>query len=366
MTMQSCFYPNRAQPDNLKKEKNSVIELKNINKTFKTKHGTVSALKDVSLKIEQGEIFGIIGLSGAGKSTLVRCINLLERPETGSVILDGDDIMKLSDKQVREKRKEVGMIFQHFNLFNSRTIFDNIAFPLMHTDMSQEKIHKRVTELLDLVGLESKAKGYPSQLSGGQKQRVGIARALATNPQVLLCDEATSALDPKTTQSILTLLKELNKKLGITIVIVTHEMDIIKLICNEVAVMEGGKIIEKGEVFHIFANPQMNATKDFIATTSSLNKIFDLIEEDSSIIKLQEGQSLVRFSYVGPSTVEPLISDISIKFNLKANIVFGDLDIILDMPMGGLILIISGKQEDQKNAFEYMRTQGVKVEVIRK
>ncbi|MDR3243124.1 MAG: ATP-binding cassette domain-containing protein, partial [Elusimicrobiota bacterium] len=197
-----------------------MIELKNINKTFISKDSSVCALKNVSLKIQDGEIFGIIGLSGAGKSTLIRCINLLERPDSGQVLLDGADLVKLSPKEVRENRKNIGMIFQHFNLFRSRTIAQNIAYPLQYGDLTKEQIDKRVNELLEIVGLESKINGYPSQLSGGQKQRVGIARALATNPKVLLCDEATSALDPKTTQSILSLLKDLNKKLGLTIVIV--------------------------------------------------------------------------------------------------------------------------------------------------
>lgn len=342
-----------------------MIELTNINKTFKTKTSEVYALKNVSLKIEQGEIFGIIGLSGAGKSTLIRCINLLERPDSGSVVVEGDDLTLLSPSQVREKRKTIGMIFQHFNLFRSRTIAENIAFPLQHRGYTKEQIDKRVNELLELVGLESKINGYPSHLSGGQKQRVGIARALATNPKILLCDEATSALDPKTTLSILALLKDLNKKLNLTIVIVTHEMSVIKSICNEVAVMEAGEIIEMNEVFDIFANPKHKITKDFIATTSNLNKIYDLLAENSIVTVLDQGETLAHFSYAGPSAVEALISTVSSMFNIKLNIIFADLDIILDMPMGGLILKISGSKENQQKAFDYVKERGVKVEVIK-
>ncbi|MDR2772722.1 MAG: ATP-binding cassette domain-containing protein [Elusimicrobiota bacterium] len=343
-----------------------MIELRNVNKVFKTKASEVRALKNVSVKIEEGEIFGVIGLSGAGKSTLIRCINLLERPDSGEVIVDGDDLMKFNPNQIREKRQEIGMIFQLFNLFRSRTIAENIAFPLLNKKHSQKEIDDRVNELLELVGLESKINGYPSQLSGGQKQRVGIARALATHPKILLCDEATSALDPKTTQSILALLKDLNKKLNLTIVIVTHEMGVIKSICNEVAVMEGGEVIESGEVFHIFANPQHKLTKDFITTTSSLKKTYDLLEENSIVMQLKPGEVLAHFEYIGPSSIEALVSTLSIKFNIHLNIIFADLDIILDLPMGGLILIISGPAEAQAAAFEYISKKGVKVEVIKK
>jgi D-methionine transport system ATP-binding protein len=342
-----------------------MIELVNLNKTFKTKTHTVTALKNVSLKISDGEIFGIIGLSGAGKSTVVRCINLLERPDSGEVILDGEDIMKFNAKEIRARRKTIGMIFQHFNLFRSRNIFGNIAFPLLHTGLSDAEIEKRVKELADLVGISSKLNSYPSQLSGGQKQRVGIARALATNPKILLCDEATSALDPKTTQSILALLKELNKKFNLTIVIVTHEMEVIKEICDEVAVMEGGRVIESGGVFDVFAKAKQKLTKEFIGTTSTINKIYDLIREDSPILKLEPGEVLVRFSYSDYTSVEPLLFEISTKFNIKPNIIFGDIDIIQSMPIGELILKIDGSKEDQHKAFEYVKQRKVTVEVIK-
>lgn len=342
-----------------------MIELQNINKTFSSKNSTVAALKNVSLKIEQGEIFGIIGLSGAGKSTLIRHINLLERPDSGKVIVDGDDLTALSPKEVWEKRSSIGMIFQHFNLFRLRTIAQNIAFPLEYRKLSRDFIDKRVQELLELVELESKINVYPSQLSGGQKQRVGIARALAHNPKVLLCDEATSALDPKTTQSILALLKNLNKKLGLTIVLVTHEMSVVKSICDKTAVMEGGEVIETGSVFEIFTKPKHQITKDFIATTSIINKIHDLLEENALPARLKPGETLVHFSYEGPSAVEALISTISATFDVKANIIFADLDIVSDMPIGGLVLIFSGTAENQKQAFEFAAKKGIRVEVIK-
>ena len=265
----------------------NIIELKDIYKTFTDGKKTFNAVEDASISIEQGEIFGIIGFSGAGKSTLVRTINLLGRPTQGSVTVRGKDFLSLSPKELREERKKIGMIFQHFNLMKSRTVFSNVAFPLKHSGLSKEEIAKKVRELLALVEIEDKEKVYPSQLSGGQKQRVAIARALANNPDILLCDEATSALDPTTTRSILALLKKLNKDLGLTIVIITHQMEVIKEICSKVAVMENGIIVEQGEVFDIFAKPQNEVTKRFIRSTSSLTKIEKLIEEDSPVVKLR-------------------------------------------------------------------------------
>ena len=241
-----------------------MIYLKNICKTFiDDNKKEVHAVNDVSLTINDGDIFGIIGFSGAGKSTLVRCINLLERPTSGTVEVDGKDLTKLSEKELRESRKKIGMIFQHFNLFPSRTIFGNVAFPLQGSGLSKEEIAAKVRNLLELVGISEKENAYPSQLSGGQKQRVAIARALANDPDILLCDEATSALDPQTTKAILDLLKDLNKKLGITIVVITHEMAVVKEICNKVAVMEKGRVVEEGDVFSIFANPQEALTQNF-------------------------------------------------------------------------------------------------------
>jgi D-methionine transport system ATP-binding protein len=349
-----------------------MIELRNITKTFRGKGSfesrlhDIHAVRNVSLSVGEGDIFGVIGFSGAGKSTLVRCINLLERPDSGEVIVNGGDMMKLSQGELHHARKKIGMVFQHFNLFRSRTVAGNIAFPLKHGRRDEGRtVETRVKELLELVGLSDKTNAYPSQLSGGQKQRVGIARALAPNPSILLCDEATSALDPQTTQSILALLKELNKKLGITIVIITHEMQVIKSICGHAAIMDSGEIVEQGSVFDIFSNPKKQITRDFIATTSHLNKINDFLAEDTPITRLGPNQILARFSYSGPNTVEALISTASIRFNIMLNIIFGDLDIIQEKPIGGLIIILEGEKEAAAKAMEWFRGKGVKVEVLK-
>jgi D-methionine transport system ATP-binding protein len=349
-----------------------MIELKNVTKTFRGKGSLenrfhdVHAVRNVSLSVGEGDIFGVIGFSGAGKSTLVRCINLLERPDAGEVIVNGEDMMKLSLDELHHARKKIGMIFQHFNLFRSRTVAGNIAFPLKHGWKNEDRsVEGRVNELLELVGLSDKINAYPSQLSGGQKQRVGIARALASNPSILLCDEATSALDPQTTQSILALLRELNKKLGITIVIITHEMQVIKSICGHAAIMDSGEIVEQGSVFDIFSNPQKQITRDFIATTSHLNKINDLLAEDSPITRLGPNQILARFSYSGPNAVEALISTASIRFNVMCNIIFGDLDIIREKPIGGLVIVLEGEKEAALAAMDWFRGKGVKVEVLK-
>ncbi|MDR1107927.1 MAG: ATP-binding cassette domain-containing protein [Spirochaetaceae bacterium] len=342
-----------------------MIQLKGLTKTFHTDH-EIHAVKNVSLTIPDGEIFGVIGFSGAGKSTLVRCMNLLERPDAGEVLIDGQDLMLLSPPRIRAARKKIGMIFQHFNLFRSRTVGSNVAFPLKYSGMSKEAIDGRVKELLKLVDLEDKEFNYPSQLSGGQKQRVGIARALASNPSILLCDEATSALDPQTTGSILSLLRELNKKLGITIVIITHEMLVIKSICGRAAVMDQGEVIEEGPVFDLFSNPRAEITRDFIATTSHLNKIYELLREDSPLVRLAPGQILAHFSYHGRNTVDALISTASLEFNIKLNIIFGDLDIIQDTPLGGLIIITDGAPEAVSRAMDWFAEKGVRVEVLKR
>jgi D-methionine transport system ATP-binding protein len=341
-----------------------MIRLTQISKTFYGKN-TVPAVKDVSLTVEGGEIFGVIGFSGAGKSTLVRCINMLERPDAGEVFIKDQDLMKLSPRELRGARKNIGMIFQHFNLFHSRTVGENITYPLQYRGIPPGNITERLQELLRLVDLSDKEHAYPSQLSGGQKQRVGIARALATNPSILLCDEVTSALDPQTTRSILELLKDLNKKLGITIVIITHEMNVVKSICTRVAVMEKGEIIEQGSIFDIFSNPVQRITRDFIATTSNLYKIYDLLQEDSPLIRLEPNQILAHFSYVGRNTVEALISTVSIRFNVKINIIFADLDIIRETPMGGLINILDGEPAAVAAAIQWITDRGVRVEVIK-
>lgn len=343
-----------------------MIYLKNICKTFiDDNKKEVHAVNDVSLTINDGDIFGIIGFSGAGKSTLVRCINLLERPTSGTVEVDGKDLTKLSEKELRESRKKIGMIFQHFNLFPSRTIFGNVAFPLQGSGLSKEEIAAKVRNLLELVGISEKENAYPSQLSGGQKQRVAIARALANDPDILLCDEATSALDPQTTKAILDLLKNLNKKLGITIVVITHEMAVVKEICNKVAVMEKGRVVEEGDVFSIFANPQEALTQNFIKTTSNLRKIEDLVNEGSPVVDLKPGELIVRLSYIEKNISEPLISAMTYKFNVILNIIFANIEIIQDAPIGGTVAIMSGKSEDIDAALDYLRDKNVGVEVIK-
>lgn len=342
-----------------------MIELTHISKDFGAGQSRVHAVRDVSLSIDKGEIFGIIGFSGAGKSTLVRCINLLERPSAGAVTVDGKDLTALSPKELRQARKKIGMIFQHFNLMPSRTVFSNVAYPLRGSGLNKQKISDKVHRLLELVGIGDKAEAYPSQLSGGQKQRVAIARALANDPSVLLCDEATSALDPQTTKAILQLLKHLNETLGITVVIITHEMAVVKEICNRVAVMEHGQVVEHGEVFNVFADPRQSITKSFIHTTSNLQKIEELIAENSPVVRLQPGELIIRLSYVQRNVSEPLISTVSQKFNISLNIIFADIAIVQDAPIGGTVAIISGERQQITKAMEYLIEKNVGVEVIK-
>ena len=342
-----------------------MIELTHISKNFASGGRTVHAVQDVSLSIGKGEIFGIIGFSGAGKSTLVRCINLLERPTSGSVTVDGKEMTALSARELRQARKKIGMIFQHFNLMPSRTVFGNVAYPLRGSGLSGEQIADKVHRLLELVGIGDKAEAYPKQLSGGQKQRVAIARALANDPNVLLCDEATSALDPQTTKAILRLLKDLNEKLGITVVIITHEMAVVKEICDRVAVMEHGRVVEQGEVFNVFADPRQEITRSFIYTTSNLRKIEELIEEDSPVVQLKPGELIVRLSYIQRNVSEPLISTGSRKFDITLNIIFSDIAIVQNAPIGGTVAIISGERAQITQAMQYLIEKNVGVEVIR-
>ena len=342
-----------------------MIELTHISKDFASGGRTVHAVQDVSLSIGKGEIFGIIGFSGAGKSTLVRCINLLERPTSGSVTVDGKEMTALSARELRQARKKIGMIFQHFNLMPSRTVFGNVAYPLRGSGLSREQIADKVHRLLELVGIGDKAEAYPNQLSGGQKQRVAIARALANDPNVLLCDEATSALDPQTTKAILRLLKNLNEKLGITVVIITHEMAVVKEICDRVAVMEHGRVVEQGEVFNVFADPRQEITRSFIHTTSNLRKIEELIEEDSPVVQLKPGELIVRLSYIQRNVSEPLISTVSRKFDITLNIIFSDIAIVQNAPIGGTVAIISGERAQITQAIAYLIEKNVGVEVIK-
>ncbi len=342
-----------------------MIRLENVSKTFTDSNKEVHAVNNVSLTINDGDIFGIIGFSGAGKSTLVRCINLLERPTDGKVFVDDAEITALSGKELRKARKKIGMIFQHFNLMPSRTIFGNVAYPLRGSGLSKEEIKEKVHHLLELVGISEKENAFPSQLSGGQKQRVAIARALANDPNILLCDEATSALDPQTTKSILKLLQQLNQTLGITVVVITHEMAVVKEICNRVAVMDHGDVVEEGEVFHVFASPKESLTRSFIKTTSNLQKIEELIAADSPVVATKEGELIVRLSYVEKNTSEPLISTVTQKFGIILNIVFADVEIVQNAPIGGTVAIVSGESSRIDEALQYLRDKNVGVEVIK-
>lgn len=342
-----------------------MIRLENVSKTFTDSNKEVHAVNNVSLTINDGDIFGIIGFSGAGKSTLVRCINLLEKPTEGKVFVDDAEITALSGKELRKARKKIGMIFQHFNLMPSRTIFGNVAYPLRGSGLSKEEIKEKVHHLLELVGISEKENAFPSQLSGGQKQRVAIARALANDPSILLCDEATSALDPQTTKSILKLLQQLNQTLGITVVVITHEMAVVKEICNRVAVMDHGDVVEEGEVFHVFASPKEPLTRSFIKTTSNLQKIEELIAADSPVVATKKGELIVRLSYVEKNTSEPLISTVTQKFGIILNIVFADVEIVQNAPIGGTVAIVSGESSRIDEALQYLRDKNVGVEVIK-
>ena len=342
-----------------------MIELRHISKDFGTGEHAVHAVQDVSLTVETGEIFGIIGFSGAGKSTLVRCINLLERPTSGEVLLDGQELTALPPKQLRQTRKKIGMIFQHFNLMPSRTVAGNVAYPLRGSGLSREQIAAKVQSLLELVGIGDTADAFPSPLSGGQTQRVASARALANDPSVLLCDEATSALDPQTTKAILHLLRDLNAKLGLTIVLITHEMAVVREICHRVAVMEHGRVAEQGEVFNVFVDPRQDITRSFIRTTSNLQKVEELIAADSPVTRLKPGELIIRLSYVQRNAAEPLISVVTKLFDVSLNIIFADINIVQDAPIGGTVAIISGERSHITKAIEYFIDKNVGVEVIK-
>ena len=340
-----------------------MIELRHIVKRFESKAGTVTAVNDVSLHIEKGEVFGIIGFSGAGKSTLVRCINLLERPTSGEVLIDGTDITKLAAKELRGVRQKIGMIFQHFNLMPSRTVYENIEMPLKLTNLSAEERREKIRSLLELVELADKSEAYPSQLSGGQKQRVAIARALANDPKVLLCDEATSALDPKTTRSILKLLREVNSRLGITIVVITHQMDVVKFICDRAAVMEHGRVVEEGTILDIFANPKAPVTKGFIDSASNVDDLYDMLED-------AEGRGVTHgtvylLTYAGASAGKPLMTEIFKQFGVSANIIFGNIEILKGTPLGKLAVTLEGDAENVLSAVEFIKAHGVRIEEVK-
>ncbi|NLI90217.1 MAG: ATP-binding cassette domain-containing protein [Epulopiscium sp.] len=331
-----------------------MIVIKDLYKDFNAQDQTVSAVNNVSLNVDKGDIFGIIGLSGAGKSTLVRCINRLEEPSSGHIYIDGEEITGASEDKLREMRKKTGMIFQHFHLLNMRTVEENIAFPLEISDIPNKE--ERITELLELVELEDKRHSYPSQLSGGQKQRVGIARALANNPSVLLCDEATSALDPKTTQSILQLLKKINKELGLTIIMITHQMEVIKEICNKVAVMDKGSVIEQGTLTDIFANSKHPITSQFVSSVPHDLPKFLLTQNPDNV--------LTRISYQSERVGKPLLSKAIRKFDIDANILLGGIDNLDKNIIGNLIVEFSGDGDKIQAAINYLEKNEVICERI--
>lgn len=338
-----------------------MIEFHNLKKVYDSGGQQVHALNGIDLKINKGEIFGVIGFSGAGKSSLIRCVNLLERPTSGKVIVDGHELTSLSVKEVREVKKNIGMVFQHFNLLNSKTVFANVAMPLTLAKLPKEQIKKRVHELLEFVGLADKADYYPDQLSGGQKQRIGIARALATQPSILLCDEATSALDPQTTSSILQLLKKINKEYNITILIITHEMSVIREICDKVAVIEGGEIIEEGSVFDVFSSPKTQTARNFVSTVMN-DQLPDSINE---LIQKHEGkQKIFRINFVGNSAGQPLISELAKKFDIDINVLFGNITELQGTPFGNLIVEFQGTDDEIKKVLAYVNEKNISIKEV--
>ena len=334
-----------------------MIKIRNLSKIYKTKNGSVKGVNDVSLTIEKGEIYGIVGYSGAGKSSLLRCVNLLERPTSGSVIVDDQDLTSLSGENLRLARLKIGMIFQHFYLISQKTVFENIAFSLKAAKMPPSQIKERVEALLEMVGLSDKRDVYPAQLSGGQKQRVGIARALANNPKVLLCDEATSALDPTTTKSILNLLKKINNELNITIVLITHEMNVVKEICDRMAIMQDGKVVEEGSVYDLFANPKEALTNEFIESVVSF-KI------PTTILKQCEGP-IVKVMFKGKVAGEGVISEMLKQFHVKGNFLHGSIEYIQELPLGIFIMELNGSREEIDLALQFIENRKAQVEVIR-
>ncbi len=340
-----------------------MIEIKQLNKVFYQGDKAINALSDINLTIKQGTIFGVIGSSGAGKSTLIRCVNLLERPSNGQVIVDDVDLTILSNQKLTLARRKIGMIFQHFNLLSSRTVFDNVALPLELANTNKATIKTKVTELLALVGLEDKHQSYPANLSGGQKQRVAIARALASDPKVLLCDEATSALDPATTHSILELLQEINRKLNLTILLITHEMDVVKRICSEVAIIGDGKLVEQGSVGDIFSHPKTELAKDFIRSTLDLSIPADY-QARMTKTQVENSYPLIRLEFTGASVDAPLISQVTRKFGLDISILSSDMDYAGGVKFGLMLAEFFGDQDSVENAVNFLRQNKVNVEVL--
>ena len=328
-----------------------MIQVENLCKRFNTKGGTVEASKNISCAIEKGEIFGIIGLSGAGKSTLVRCLNLLERPTSGTVRVNGKNLTELSEKELRKERQKIGMIFQHFNLLMQRTALDNVCFPMEIAGIKKAEARKKALEYLKIVGLEEKALSYPSQLSGGQKQRVAIARVLASDPQILLCDEATSALDPQTTKAILELIKEINRDYGITVVVITHEMSVVQEICDKVAVLERGALVEIGTVEELFRNPKTDEAKK-------------LVFSGRTQIQEMKGKRLVRVTFQEKSSFEPVIANLVLTYRTPVNILYADTKNINGQAQGEMILQLPEIEEVANKMIQYLRDINMGVEEV--
>ena len=341
-----------------------MIKLNNITKIFTLPDKKLTALDNVSLHVPKGQICGVIGASGAGKSTLIRCVNLLERPTHGAVIIDDVDLTQLSDTELVKTRRQIGMIFQHFNLLTSRTVFENVALPLELENKSKAEIQEKTTALLALVGLGDKHNVYPANLSGGQKQRVAIARALASDPKVLLCDEATSALDPATTQSILKLLKEINRTLGITILLITHEMEVVKRICDQVAVIDKGRLIEQGTVSEIFSNPKTELAQEFISSTFHITLPEEYLENLSDTPKHAKSYPIIKFEFTGRSVDAPLLSQASKKFGVELSILTSQIDYAGGVKFGFTIAEVEGDEDAITQAKVYLMENNVRVEVL--
>ncbi len=347
-----------------------IIKLDKIDVTFRQKKREITAVKDVSIHINQGDIYGIVGYSGAGKSTLVRVINLLQVPTGGTITVDKDVLFEngkvtLTPAQLRRKRRDIGMIFQHFNLMAQSTAAENVAFALKHSGLSKEEKAEKVKKLLDLVGLADRAENYPAQLSGGQKQRVAIARALANDPKILISDESTSALDPKTTKQILALLQELNEKLGLTIVLITHEMQIVKDIANRVAVMQDGCLIEEGSVLEIFSHPKQELTKEFIKTATGIDEALVKIYQQGIVKELPDNSVLVQLKYSGASTDTAIVNDLYKFYQVSSNILYGNIEILDHIPVGELVVILSGEQANIQRALTAVREANVEVNILK-
>ncbi|MGN8888264.1 methionine ABC transporter ATP-binding protein [Blautia sp. HCP28S3_G10] len=329
-----------------------MIQVENLCKTFETKGGTVEAARNISFSIEKGEIFGIIGLSGAGKSTLVRCLNLLERPTSGTVRIKGKSLTELSEKELRKERQNIGMIFQHFNLLMQRTALDNVCFPMEIAGIKKKEARKKALEYLKIVGLEEKALSYPAQLSGGQKQRVAIARVLASDPEILLCDEATSALDPQTTKAILDLIKEINQKYGITVVVITHEMSVVQEICDKVAVLEKGNLVETGTVEELFRNPKTEEAKK-------------LVFSGRTQIQEMKGKRLIRITFENQSSFEPVIGNLVLNYRTPVNILYADTKNINGEAQGEMILQLPEAEDIAEKMIQYLKDINIGVEELR-